>query len=435
MPYACTEVRTRRAVGPSMDRRKRSAKGPAPERRWANWLGSGKAEEDHQRFQSGGGGMTSEDCDSPVFLYPDPSTGPEVLSGAAFLYFQGPLVVTLPPTVLTEGSSALLPLVRDRRPKWSNDFRRLLTAWHVQHDGFDAMMTTLEPLKGKHILVAWEVYPADTKALDRAASLAASSGMSLDAVAEIINPINAGGELLRHIMLEAFLELGKDIEALFEYCGRLFHTEPLDHLLAKAYLLRLPIRWPRVLLTNERLFIFLCNLPVETEAANTDSIDRDVIAWEVFRHIVSRRLDPLDSERVELIAGLVNSSTEQIHRLRIKCAAVADQLRQPTAFERLPSDVERLIRVYVEKEIADLLELDRRALQEYLTALFADYKTWAGVAAFVGGVVTGHVHVSAGGAIAALSSIGAQAFKTAAERRERLRKSDFALVYTIAKRG
>lgn len=160
-----------------------------------------------------------------------------------------------------------------------------------------------------------------------------------------------------------------------------------------------------------------------------------MIAWEIFRHILSPRLDPLNRERVEFIARLLGSCTDQIHRLRIKCATLADQLRQPATFERLPSEIERLIRVYVEKEIADLLESDQRALQKYLTGLLGDHKTWLGVATFLAGVVGGHDLVTAGGAIAALSSIGAQAFKTAAEQREKLRGNDFALIYTIARRG
>jgi len=381
--------------------------------------------------------VNRKDVTSGLLVYPDPVTGPGALSGATFLYFQRSLFMTSPPLVITEKSYDLWPLVEERCPDWSDTFFMLVYAWQQQLDGWREMLNILDPLKERCFKVVYLSYPANSAALQDSGDLAASTGLSIDSIGELINPANACGEIIRHIMLEAFLEVGEDIEALFDYCGEFFAHEALPHLLAKGYLLRSPMLAKAtgmpVLLTNERFMKLLSNLPVETTAEVDRAIDDDIIAWELFRQILSPHVDPLDAKRVELIAKLLDSRTQEIQRLRLKCYALAEQVRQPSTLEELPAQIERFVKMYVEREIADLLELDQRALEEFFTALFADEKTWLAVCTFIASLVIGQVHVTAGAAIAALSSIGAKAFKAAADRRKKLRQSDYALVYTIAR--
>ena len=376
---------------------------------------------------------------SPLFVFPDPVTGPEMLSGAALLYFKQLLWLTSPPLVVTQGSEALLPLIRQRRPEWGDIFFALFEAWLWQLDASRKTLDAIAPLKDKSFKVMWLSYPADLEALERSNTLVASAGFSLDSMASVINPLHASGEIIRHIMLGAFLQLDQDIEALFDYCGDLFTRERLEHLLAKGYLLRLQMltqmQHASVLLTNERLTGFLGNLPIQSAAEATEEVDNDVIAWELFRQILSPRLDPLNGERAALIAELLDSRGGEIERLRLKCSALAEQVRQPGTLRELDDQIETLIRTHVDREIADLLQLDRQALEAFLTAVFSDEKTWAAVLAFIASVATGHVYLTVGSAIAALSSVGAKAFKAAADRRQKLKQSDYALVYTIRRKA
>ena len=258
-------------------------------------------------------------------------------------------------------------------------------------------------------------------------------------MANMVNPLTASGELIRHIMLEAFLELNGDVEALFKYCGELFIREPLPHLLVKGYFLRMPMLTQNpgmpVLLTNENLTEFLSTLPIEAVVETAEEIDNDVIAWELFRQILSPHLDPLNAKRAELIAELLESRTEEIERLRLKCLALADEVKQPGMLEKLPSQIEKFIKTRLEREIAELLQIDQRALEKFFNALFADEKTWLAILTFITGITANQIHLTTGAAIATLSSIGAKAFKTAADRRQKLKQSDYTLVYTIRRKA
>ncbi|MBN2186576.1 MAG: hypothetical protein JW732_03895 [Dehalococcoidia bacterium] len=301
------------------------------------------------------------------------------------------------------------------------------------------MLDVIAPLKEKSFKNVWLAYPANSEALERSNILAISSGLSLDLIANIINPFTASGEIIRHIMQEVFLQLNEDIEALFKYCGELFTREPLPHLLAKAYLLRMPMLTQNpstpVLLTNESFTEFLNALPVEARVEGTEEIDNDIIAWELFRQILSTHLAPLNAKRAELIAELLESRTGEIERLRLKCLALADEIKHPSELEKLPTQIEKVIKTRVEKEIAELLQINQRALREYFDVLFADEKTWLAVFAFITGIVTKQIHLTTGAATAALASISAKAFKMAADRRQKLRQSDYTIVYTIRRKA
>src|SRR5262249_12655236 len=114
--------------------------------------------------------MDSVDNPKPLIAYPDPITAPDMLSGAVFLYFDGPVVSTLPPQVITEVSYDLLRLIAEKRPIWSDTFSGLFSSWRSQQDAFCRMRTILKPLRMRFKTV-WVVYPADADALDRAANL------------------------------------------------------------------------------------------------------------------------------------------------------------------------------------------------------------------------------------------------------------------------
>lgn len=179
-----------------------------------------------------------------------------------------------------------------------------------------------------------------------------------------------------------------------------------------------------------RLSKFLDLLPVET-TIKEQKIDIDVVAWEIFRQIVSPRLDPLDAERVLLISDILKNRKNEVERLRLKCTILAEQMERPNALENLPSNIASFVRPQVEKEIGELLGINRQALDDFLTSLFADQMTWLAFFAFISGMISNQITITTGGAIGALSSVSAKAFKTAADRRQKLKNSDFTLVYRL----
>jgi hypothetical protein len=139
----------------------------------------------------------------------------------------------------------------------------------------------------------------------------------------------------------------------------------------------------------------------------------------------------LNEERVTFTAQLLDSHRGEIERLRLKCLLLAEQCSEPLTYQELVENSEKIIRAQVEKEIGDLLELDRRALRDFFVSLFSDEKTWLGVFGTIGGMIHDNAYLSSAAAIAALSCFGAKAFKQAAERRQKLKQSDFSLVYAI----
>jgi len=245
------------------------------------------------------------------------------------------------------------------------------------------------------------------------------------------------GEIFRHIMLEVFHEKHGDISELYRYCEALFERETRRQLLVKGYFLRVfqlsqLRKESSLLLTNEALIPFLSALPVETDVQAQEPITDDVIAWEFFRRIVSPRIDPLDGDKIVFVADILESRPEEIERLKTKCLALSEKCRGIVTLETLVERVEKLIRTDVGKEIADLLNLDRKAVDDLIVSLFSDKNTWLGIAGLIGGLVAGQPLLSAGGAITALSAFGAASFKQAAERRQKLRTSDFSLIYTMS---
>lgn len=376
-----------------------------------------------------------------VFAFPDPITSPDMLSGAVFLYFKDPLILTTPPLAIPSWGLGLIDLVKSRTPSWESKFINIVSTWRMQVEKFRATELLLEPLHKKSFNTYLLSYPATQNALEDAEKLASSSNMPLDSIAEVINIENACGEVCRHIMLEEFIENNNDLESLYEYCNNLFNKENLSHLLVKSYFLRLSLlksmqkHEQRILLTNYRLDRFLSSLPVENIVPDVKNISNDVISWELFRQILSPRLDPLDKSRVDLIGEIIESRSDEIDHLRLKCLSLAEQIGETTDLKYLVERVQKVIKLNVEREISDILRLDRQSLDNFFVDLFGDEKTWIAIATFIAASISGHTHISTGAAIAALSSLGAKAFKQAANRKQKLKASDLALVYTITRKS
>jgi hypothetical protein len=372
-----------------------------------------------------------------LFVYPDPVTSLDMLTGAAFLYFDKPLLITPPPLVMTNDAFEMLKLVDERNPNWSESLYGMLGMWWQQQNGFRHSLDILSPLKDEKLKVAYTSYNANQGALDQAQEFIESAGYSLEEAEKVINPLNAAGEAIRHIFLESYLENDKNINGLYDYCNNLFQSKEVSAFLTKSYFLRalfisaLGQGDISILLTNQNLLPLFDSLPIELDNGSEPwrSV-HDVVSWEIFRRIISPRLDPLTPERVAMISELLKKRQEAIKSMKDRCGTLAYDVEISVKNHSLERDIEKIIRS-VEPEVSNVLELDKQATQDFIDTLFSDEKTWIFFAVVVSGLVTGELALSAGAAIASFSNIGAKAFKVAAEKRKKIKATNFALLYFL----
>lgn len=369
------------------------------------------------------------------FVYPDPIYEPRAIDGAAFIYFDEPIVLTLPPLVVTERAFELVDLVERRQPAWGAKLHGVLATWDREMAGWQGVERVIQPLRDRYTSV-WTAYPANDEALADVDDLIAAAGLALEDVSGAVDPVCACGELVLHIFLESWLERDEDVEKLYAYCERIFTDGSLASLLLRSYFFRTLIiaRFqnvaPVLLLNNPRLAPLLQGLPIEP-AADTSAPSFDPITWEFFRQILSPHVDPLDHRRAEALADIYAHRSEELKRYRKKCERLADEVRAPVPIDELTTRVARFVRDNVADEIADLLRLNRRARDEYIASVLEDEKTWAATLGAAAALASGHVELSVGAGIGGVASLGAKALRAARERRETLRTSDFRIVYRI----
>jgi len=155
------------------------------------------------------------------------------------------------------------------------------------------------------------------------------------------------------------------------------------------------------------------------------------VAWEFFRQIVSPHIDPLDNATVDRIIELRDQHVDEINALKRRCLSLALDLGQAKDLDTLQREVALHVRARVEGDVQALLSLDKAALDEFLGRVFSDEKTWMAIAGLLYSLAHGGPSVTAGAAILALSSIGSKAVGAAAQRREKLRTNDYALLYRM----
>jgi len=229
-----------------------------------------------------------------------------------------------------------------------------------------------------------------------------------------------------------------DWKLLFEYCDERFRSNSVESMLTTAYMFRMCVYESGtmdLMLSNPDLIGFLASLPVEyarvPNGKTEDSKDLDVVAWEFFRQLVSRQVDPLNEDRVRRIGQLIHGRSKEIDALKRNCLKLAQDFGQETKLENLERNIAQHIRVNVEADVQALLSLDERALREFLDFVFSDEKTWVAISAFIYSLFNGGSVLTAGAAIFALSSLGSKAVKAAAARRDKLEVSDYALLYRL----
>jgi hypothetical protein len=378
-----------------------------------------------------------------VLAYPHSPSTPEELSGAALLYFERPIVLTLPPQAIIEPSQWFFGELNSVTASWRTAFDRIVFQWRAHQDAFRRLWTLLSPLDGSAFKVIWLVYPANNAALRDAQNLIDASSLDAATIDSIVDEVHGASELLRHIAVEKAAEAfqTRDRGPLFEYCEAVFSSaDTIRTLLRQAYFLRLlhvetfQKSGAGFLLTNSRLTRFFDALPISVAVPGASDDLTDPLAWEVFRQILSHYLDPLTPESVHRILRIRSTKTELLGRFRAKCQQHARGLPAIKSYDELPSTVAKFVEDNLRDEIMELLEIDRSALKKLAVDLGGSEKTWIGAGLILRGLTEGGTILTTAGAITAIGTFGAKAFKAAAERRQKLTTSAYQLVYLLEKR-
>lgn len=376
-----------------------------------------------------------------VVAFPDPLTDLSDISGATFLYFTDRLVIGAPASLIpdvAERASASLDYFFDKSPAWIQDFENVLALKSIQSKATASVLEELRPIKDSFQCVYFS-YPADTETMALSMDGIESSFSDAGAAFSSIDPRTGASDLVRHIYLEMGTVLDWNTEKLYNYCDELFTEHSIEKLLASAYLLRLnalaSVRVTSLLLVNPKAAAFLAAPQIQEQPQISLRGYQDVAAWELFRRLISPYLDPLTDSKIRTIATIRQRRLEELEALKRRCRVVAEDL-----VTRLgaPPDEDALVRTVRDRllpEAEAILKLDRQSLTTFRDELLSDKATWAGLATFLSGLLAGSPILTGGATVAALSSVGAAAYKANRETKLELDASDLALIYHINRGG
>jgi hypothetical protein len=404
------------------------------------------------------------------FFLPDCLWTPGKVSGASFLYFNDQDVTfSLHPSVSVQMTGvdpfSFLPFLEKDAPPWKDSFLEFFGRWIEFRKSLQATREMLAPLRKDSFLMAQLSYNRGKLGWDSSRELIESSSLDIAEIFGLIDPYHASDELFSHIFFEKVLEarygdiaaeeginLGVqyaqrgfsadsaivdfDWRPIREYCDGLFGRQSLNDILTQAYMFRMPLlrNVPSVLLSNPRLIPFLASLPVISQDSldgRTTDLDRDVVAWEFFRQLVSAEVDPLEPHRIKSISKMVATRKSEIERLKNRCFDLANELADEKDLDKLVHRVRYTIRAKVTNEIQDLFQIDKKTLSALLTKIFSDEKNWIATSTFVYGLLSGGDALTASAAIYGLSNVGSNAAKQAADRRDKLSTSPYTLLYRM----
>ena len=403
-----------------------------------------------------------------TLFFPEPLFDLSQISMATFLYFQDePVCLTLHPTVSLFMGGAdpyyFAELIEKTNPKWINSFRYIYGTWHTNNQLLHRTQDIIEPFRNKFFKTILLSYSRTENALDENYDLIKSSGLSEDELINIIDIPLACEEVISHILYEKFLEyydnripdkekyfkelkdgnfeetrIKVDYKEIIKYCNRLFKTNTLKELLIKSYFYRIKTlkHMPDILLSNNRLIRFLDNMPIDfkrIENNNSHYEDINIIAWEIFRQLTSKYIDNLDEyKRIEFTIKLRSDYNEEVINLKNKCFKLAEQFKGEKDLNTLIENISLHIKINTEKEIKELLKLDKKFTEEIIDSIFSDEKTWLALGTFLISTITGGgVLITSGAALAAIANVAAKSFKIAAENEKKIHSSDYSLIYRM----
>jgi hypothetical protein len=239
------------------------------------------------------------------------------------------------------------------------------------------------------------------------------------------------------LFLERWLETDSDPDAFWEACGETLNLDAFKRRLVEAYLLRLaafdtvPSGFA---LTNARLldFMWRCwTLAGGPQASiEEEKLDADVVGYEIFHHLVSPRLDPLDADTALTTAVLLATKSEEIDALRRQCLRLAEKV--PTLpLDRLESEVAAFIEIHVLDELGAVLNMRARTLQEYIAGISSDRAAWASMLTTIAGAADGSRGFTVAGAIGLVATLLSKGVAVKWQAHKDLRDSPYRLIRSM----
>jgi hypothetical protein len=374
----------------------------------------------------------------PLVL-PDPNHFDTFGQRCDFPLLRCPVVLPSPIWIPDDRAYGLHELVATRRPDWATKFFQIDGLYGAQVDAWKRTKELLAPLKDTFVNSLF-AFDADTAALEVGLAFLRATGETADTAVARLDPGAAAGEVFHHLLIDKYFELDRDLDARYEYCGGLFAESSPAQLLVSCYLPRLTLTSRAagasavLLFNNMQLAPLLEKLPVDVVGGPDATIGASIVAREIFAQILAHQHDPLDADRIDRLAHVRRRHRHQVESLKAKCLLLADDMPPPNSLDDLISTVERFLRHQVNEEIASLFRLNRSAVDGFVESVVTDEKTWLAVATSIAGAFAGQSLLTAGAALATISSLGAKAAKNAFDRRRKLRTSDYRVLYRIGSR-
>lgn len=391
-------------------------------------------------------------------LYPDSLYDLDTISCATFMYFQeDKFGYTLHPTV-SLGLSGFQPqkfleYVNNKNPRWIKSYWVLFNAWTQSTERTHKTSSLIRPLvKEKLVNSVWLIYPKTEEVLEKTKELISTFGIDYKSLLSVINVEHAFQELMSHIHFEMFLELygspetkfsfltprNVDYGLLYNYCDQFFNKYTLEEALVNVYFLRLTSRQQidNIMLSNEKLIPILSQ--IESKDSKSEKIDLDyyeqidVVAWEIFRQILSPYIDRNTQEkRVKITAEFIKKRNNEIKKLQNKCCKLAEDFKGEKNIEKLTLNIAKHISIHVESDIQDLLKVDKNSFLELKNAIFSDEKTWIGLSGFIYSAFNNNELFTVGSGIVTMSNFIAKTYKVQQDTQKTIKQNDYSLIYRL----
>ncbi|WP_459985017.1 hypothetical protein [Nocardioides sp. AN3] len=370
-----------------------------------------------------------------MLLLPDPLYRTDQLSGAAFLWFRD-VQVTIPPPVVTPEAADVFSRITPTTP-WRSQFEVMFGGWNVLRQGHRKTMDDLVDLRDR-MQVVWLSYSADMTAIARVADLIGLAGLQHEDLLDVIDVPAACGELARHLLLERWLEVDKDLDALWTICDQTFQPHMFRQRLVECYLLRLAALGTVTgfALTNPRLldFVWRCWTVAGGPAASTEdrTLDADAVGYEIFRRLLSKYLDPLEGENATRAAVLLATKADEIEAMRRQCLRLAEKL-PGVPLNRLQAEVAAYVELHVADELAAVLEMTERGAQDYLASVLSDRVVWTSMLAAIAGAADGNSGFTVAGGIGVAATLIAKGIGAKHKANTNMRDSPYRIIRTLTK--
>jgi hypothetical protein len=371
----------------------------------------------------------------------------------SFLYFDT-LLIGMPTGALPPTSDYLRESWEQVSNAVSEDCRRFLhMVLSQRQQALDDSVTAsdlLQPLKEQGVVLTFAyAYPGGSSVWEQVEELFDENPGLSTACDRAVDPAVACCEFARHVFLERYLELGRSARELASYVEGLFRSYQWDDILVRSMGLRfmaLPAsETPSILATSApslRAIGEFGSVMSQGQGGGSEVRDvTDVIACEIFHRILRPLLGRFDESHIAKIAELRARRYQELVNFRDACYDLATKVDAPLWSASMAKDVERLIRRKLSKPIAEMLDLNSRAVRGYFDSLLSDPRFLGMLILSVVGallVASGQslaelpAEVQAGGgASGALSVLAARAYAAWRERATGLAEHELSFVYYL----